>query len=160
MDFCFTQKIKKSLTLECLCFGDTITDVKTNKKSLPLISFHSNVYVKLFTKEVNLFSCWAQSNICISQNYRDNTVQKRRQRLLQQRFNFCNIPMNMAIGIRLKIHPSGLQQKCFSGDFPHLLVLRLLRTHIGGCFQSVCFRSSCLQNIHKVYRKTNVAESF
>ena len=56
--------------------------------------------------------------------------------------------MNMAIGIRLKIDTSGLQQKCFSGDFPQLLELRLLRTHMGGSFQSVC-----LQNIHKVSRK-------
>ena len=45
--------------------------------------------------------------------------------------------MNMAIGIRLKIEPSGLQQKCISGDFPQLLELPQLRTHIGGCFQSV-----------------------
>ena len=56
--------------------------------------------------------------------------------------------MNIAIGIRLKIDTSGLQQKCFSGDFPQLLELRLLRTHIGGCFQSVR-----LQNIRKVSRE-------
>ena len=48
------------------------------------------------------------------------------------------MPMNMKIGIRLKIDPSGLQQKCISGDFPQLLELPLLRTHIDGCFQSVC----------------------
>ena len=56
--------------------------------------------------------------------------------------------MNMAIGIRLKIDTSGLQQQCFLGDFPQLLELRLLRTHIGGCFQSVRF-----QKIHKVSTK-------
>ena len=28
--------------------------------------FHANVYVKLCTKKVNLFCCWARSNICIS----------------------------------------------------------------------------------------------
>ena len=56
--------------------------------------------------------------------------------------------MNMAIGIRLKIDTNGLQQKCFSGDFPQLLELRLLRTRIGGCFQSVR-----LQNIRTVSRK-------
>ena len=56
--------------------------------------------------------------------------------------------MNMAIGIRLKIDTSGLQQKYFSGDFPQLLELRLLRSRIGGCFQSVC-----VQNIRKVSRK-------
>ena len=44
---------------------------------------------------------------------------------------------NIAIGIRLKIDPSGLQQKCISGDFPQLLQLPLLRAHKGGCFQSV-----------------------
>ena len=49
-----------------------------------------------------------------------------------------NIPMNIAIGIRLKIDPSGLQQKCISGDFPQLLELPRLWTHIGVCFQSVC----------------------
>ena len=56
--------------------------------------------------------------------------------------------MNMAIGIRLKIDTSGLQQKCFSRDFPQLSELRLLRTHIGGSFQSVR-----LQNIRKVSRE-------
>ena len=56
--------------------------------------------------------------------------------------------MNMAIGIRLKIDTSGLQQKCFSGDFLQLLELRLLTTHIGGYFQSVR-----LQNIRKVSRE-------
>ena len=43
----------------------------------------------------------------------------------------------MTIGIRLKIDPSGLQQKCISGDFPQLLELPLLRTHIDGYCQSV-----------------------
>ena len=46
--------------------------------------------------------------------------------------------MNMKIGIRVKIDPSGPQQKCISGDFPHLLELPLLRTHIVDYFQSVC----------------------
>ena len=45
--------------------------------------------------------------------------------------------MNMAIGIPLKIDPSEPQQKCISEDFPQLLELAKLRTHIGGCFQSV-----------------------
>ena len=56
--------------------------------------------------------------------------------------------MNMAIGIRLKIYTSGLQQKCFTGDLPQLLELRLLRIHIGDSFQSVH-----LQNIRKVSSK-------
>ena len=43
----------------------------------------------------------------------------------------------IGIGIRFKIDPRGLQQKCTS-DFPQLLELPLLKTHIGGCFQSVC----------------------
>ena len=46
--------------------------------------------------------------------------------------------MNIAIGIRLKVDKGGLQQKCITGDFLQLLELPLLRTHIGGCFQSVC----------------------
>ena len=45
--------------------------------------------------------------------------------------------MNITIGIRLKINPRGFQQKCISGDFPQLLELSLLKTRIGGCFQSV-----------------------
>ena len=48
--------------------------------------------------------------------------------------------MNMAIGIHLKIDRlkiGGLQQKCITGDFPQLLELPLLRTHIRGCFHSV-----------------------
>ena len=65
----------------------------------------------------------------------------------------------MAIGIHLKIDPKGLQQKQFSRDFPQLLELRLLRAQIDGCFQSVRFRGSCLQNIREVARKTNVMES-
>ena len=46
--------------------------------------------------------------------------------------------MYATIGIRLKLDPSELQQKCISGDFPQLLELPLLRTYIGGCVQSVC----------------------
>ena len=57
----------------------------------------------------------------------------------------------MAIGICLKIDTSGLQQKCFSGDFLQLLELHLIVTHIGGCFQRVR-----LQNIGKVFRKKPV----
>ena len=41
----------------------------------------------------------------------------------------CNIPMNITIGIRLKIDPSGLQQKCFSWDFPQLLDTRHFFPH-------------------------------
>ena len=81
-----------------------------------------------------------------------STVQKYRQCLLHQCFNFCNISLNIVIGICLKIDPSGVQQKWFSGQ------LQLLRTHIGGSFQKVCFRSSYLQNVHKVSKKTNIAE--
>ena len=57
--------------------------------------------------------------------------------------------MNIATEIRLKINTSGLQQKCFSGDFLQLLEVRLLRTHVGGSFQSVH-----LPNIRKVFRKS------
>ena len=43
----------------------------------------------------------------------------------------------MPIGIPLKIDPSGLQLKCISGDFPQLLELPLISTHIDGCFQNI-----------------------
>ena len=49
----------------------------------------------------------------------------------------------MTIGIRLKIDPSGLHRRCISGDFPQLLELPLLKTHIGGCFQSVREAAVC-----------------
>ena len=72
------------------------------------------------------------------------TVQKNRQCLLHQCFNASSVlSLNMAIGICLKIDPSGLQQKCFSGDFPLLLELRLLKTHISGCFQSAREAAVC-----------------
>ena len=58
--------------------------------------------------------------------------------------------MNIAIGICSKIDISRLLQECFSGDFSQLLELRLLRTHIGGCFQSVP-----LQNICRVFTKNH-----
>ena len=60
----------KPLTLECSCFNivfphnpnslsscseDNTDDVKTNKKNYFRCHFYSNVYVQLFTKEVNLF---------------------------------------------------------------------------------------------------------
>ena len=37
------------------CVGENTTDVKTNEKFLFLIPFPHNIYVKFFTKEVNLF---------------------------------------------------------------------------------------------------------
>ena len=43
--------------------------------------------------------------------------------------------MNMPMGILLKIYPTGLQQKCISGDFPQRL--ELLSTDIDGCFQNI-----------------------
>ena len=45
--------------------------------------------------------------------------------------------MNMPIGVLLKIDPSRLQQKRIAGDFPQLLDLPLLSTHIDGCFQNI-----------------------
>ena len=97
--------------------------------------------------------CWARSNIYISDPFAIEVwkyIQYRRiGSFLPQCSNFCTILMNMAIGICLKIDTTGLQQKYFSGDFQQLLELCLLRTHIGGCFQSVH-----LQNICKVSRKS------
>ena len=66
-----------------------------------------------------------------------------------------NIPMNMAIGIRLKIDTSELQQKCFWGDFPQLLELHLLRTHIGGSFKVFVCRKFA-----KYLGKATMIESF
>ena len=45
--------------------------------------------------------------------------------------------MNTAVGIRLKIDPSGLQKKFLSSDFPQILELLQLRTHIGGYIKNV-----------------------
>ena len=58
--------------------------------------------------------------------------------------------MNMTIGIQLKIDPSEPQQKCISEDFPQLLELAKLRTHIGGCFQSV--REAAVSRIFSKYQ--------
>ena len=55
----------------------------------------------------------------------------------------------MTIRICLKIETSGFQQKCISGDFPQLLELPQLRTHIGGCFQSV--REAAIGRIFSKY---------
>ena len=87
-------------------------------------------------------------------------AQKSRHCLYRQCFNSCSIPMNMAVGILLKWDPTGIHYRCFSWYFPQLLELRLLKRHIGDRLRSVRFRSSCLQNIWKVYRKANVARSF
>ena len=87
-------------------------------------------------------------------------VQNSRQCPLRQCFKFCNILLNVTIGVRRKIDLNGLQQKWFLRDFPQLLQLQLLRTNISGCFQIVCFRSSSLQNFREVSRKRNVVESF
>ena len=57
----------------------------------------------------------------------------------------------MAIGIRWKIDPSGFQQKCISGDFPQLVELPLIKTHIGGCFQSI--REAAVRRIFAKYRE-------
>ena len=103
-----------------------------------LSHFHTNVYVKLFIKELNLFCSWARPNISIFDPFVIEVwkcIQYRRAGSVF--YGSVSIAMNMPIGIILKIDPSGLQQKCISGDFPQLLELPLLKTHIGGCFQSV-----------------------
>ena len=41
------------------CFWDNTTDVKTNKNMFFRSHFHSTIYLKLFTKEVNLVCCSA-----------------------------------------------------------------------------------------------------
>ena len=68
---------------------------------------------------------------------------------MQLRFNWNRTSIGMSMGILLKIDPSRLQQKCISGDFPQLLELPLLRTHIDGCFQS--FREAAVRGIFVEY---------
>ena len=104
--------------------------------------FHTSVYLKVFTKEFNLFCSCARPSISILGPFFIEVWKYIQYRKVGSVFcgsaSNCNIPMNITIGIRLKIDPSGLQQKCISGDFPQFLELSLLRTHIDGCFQSVC----------------------
>lgn len=72
---------KKHLTLECSIFSYFFRTIRNHfphvlwtipltwrltKKFYLRSHFHSNVYVKLFNKELNLFCCWTQSKICIS----------------------------------------------------------------------------------------------
>ena len=71
---------KKHLTLECSVFsyffrgignrfwhvlGTILLMWRLMKIFYFWSHFHTNIYAKLFTKEVNLFSFWAQPNICI-----------------------------------------------------------------------------------------------
>ena len=75
-----------------------------------------------FTMEVNLFCSWAQPSISILGLFVVEVwkyIQYRREGSVFYG-SACdfNIPMNITIGIRSKIDPSGLQQKCISGDFP------------------------------------------
>ena len=123
------------------CFGDNITDVKTNEKFYFWSHFHRIVYLKLLTKEVNLFCFWTRPSIIILGPFVIEVWKYIQYRRVGSVFygsaSDCNISMNITIGIRLKINPRGFQQKCISGDFPQLLELPLLKTHIGGCFQSV-----------------------
>ena len=73
---------KKHLTLECSVFPYVSRTIGNHFAhvlgAVPLMwrlmkifyfwsHFHTNVYVKLFTKEVNLFCSWARPNICISE---------------------------------------------------------------------------------------------
>ena len=71
---------KKQLTLECSVFsyfsrtignhfphvlGTILLMWRLMKIFYFWSHFHTNVYVKLFTKEINLFYSWARPNICI-----------------------------------------------------------------------------------------------
>ena len=139
--FCFLITFlhyRKSLSP---CLGDSTTDVKTNKRFLFLIPFpHKRLFETLYEgSQPILFLSPTQYSILGPffieiQKY----IQYRRVgSVFQGSASTYNIPMNITIGIRLKIVPSGLQQKCILGDFPQLLELPLLRTHIGGCFQNI-----------------------
>ena len=47
------------------CFGDKLLMWKLMKNVYFWSHFYTNVYVKLLTKEVNLFCSWARPNISI-----------------------------------------------------------------------------------------------
>ena len=115
--------------------------------------FDTSVYLKLFTKEVNLFCSRARPSISILGPFVIEVWKYIQYRRVGSAFygsaSTYNIPMNITIGIRLKIDPSGLQQKCISRDFPQLLELPLLRTHIGGCFQNA--REAAVSRIFAKY---------
>ena len=75
---------KKHLTLECCVFsyfsltignhfphvlGTTLLMWRLMKIFYFWYHFHTKVYVKLFTKEVNLFCSWTRPNICILDSF-------------------------------------------------------------------------------------------
>ena len=150
------EMYKKHFNLECSVFSSLSCTIENHFshvlgtillmwrliKSFCFCShFHTSVYLKLLTKEINLFCFWARPSISILGPFIIEVwkyIQYRRVGSVSYgSASNCIIPMNITIRIRLKIDPSGFQQKCISGDFPQLLELPLLRTHIDGCFQSV-----------------------
>ena len=157
MDFCFLRNIYvRKLDLGMFFFSELSCTIENHfpyvLRTILLIwrlmksfyfwsHFHTTIYLKLFTKEVNLFCSWARPSISILGPFVIEIWEYEQYRRVGSVFydsvSNCNIPMNITIGIRLKIHQSGLQQKCISEDFPQILELPLLRTHIGGCFQNV-----------------------
>ena len=110
---------KKSLSLECFCspilfpyyrntltpcFWDNNIDVKTNTIFYFQSHFQSRFYVKLFIKKLT-YKPISTFQIPLPWKYGSMevyTVQKKEQCLLQKCCNFCNNPLNMAVGIRLK----------------------------------------------------------
>ena len=120
-------------------FWNNRTDVKTNEKFLFLILFLHKRFMKLFTKEVNLFCSWAWPNMRILDPFVMEVWKNIQYRGVGSVFHgsaSVAIPMNITAGILFKIDPSGLQQKCIPGDFPQFVELPLLRTDISCCFQS------------------------
>ena len=95
---------------------------------------HTNVYVKLFTKEVNLFCSWVGPNICILDSFDIEVwkyIQYRRAGSVLRKWFICNIPMNMAIGICLENRYKWTSAEMFLWRF------------------STAFRTASIKNTHR-----------
>ena len=109
---------KKSLPLECFCslilfpykytypmfLGQYYWCKNEYNFLFPIPFFQSRFYVKLFIKKLN-YKPIPTFQIPLPLKYGSMevyTVQKKEQCLLQKCCNFCNNPLNMAVGIRLK----------------------------------------------------------
>ena len=107
-DFCFTRNMEETLDFGIFCFPVTFLYYR----NLPDPCIEDNttdVKTKFFIsipKVVNPFYLYSRS--LWQGSIEIDTVQKMRQCLLRHCFfNVCNIPMNMAIAVRLKIDPGG-----------------------------------------------------
>ena len=111
MDFCFSQNMEETLDLGMFCFLilfpyflhfpyvlETILLMWRLMKIFYFWShFYTNVNVKLFTKELNLFCSWARPSINIFDHFVIEVWIP-----LQQCFNWNRNSIGMSIGIFLK----------------------------------------------------------